>query len=217
MNEEKLYFRCPLLLPRKTQKINNYALKLLVEDGCEFLYINPNTIKWKIIHSDFETAIMNSFVYIYEEFRLQNKPSFCGCFFHFTSCIFKKFKNLVSFIFIINPKFIRMLYCLAFVPCHFVIEIYNHLKISKLLPGSIDNESFRLFLKYFEETWLMETGSNCISNWNVFNQFDNFTNNHVESMNRNFGLIFGSDCNLWEFMIKCIDLHMNKSIMEAIH
>lgn len=146
------------LLSDKTTRSYTKVLNVL-KSRCDYLGIE---FKPKVVFSDFELAIVNSFRNVYN-IRIR------GCWFHFVQAIYKKINFYgLSIAYKRDPQFYklcRMLFNLALIPPSLVKSYFNI--ISNEMKG-IKKFKVNPFLNYFHKTWISETARYPISIWNHY-------------------------------------------------
>ena len=127
------------LLPDKSEQTYLRFLRQVKE-------LEPSAIPVTVL-TDFEVAMGNA---IKKEFpRVVHR----GCFFHFCQCIYRKIQaNGLKRRYDTNADFalkIRMLSALAFVPTTHIVEEFEFLCDSDILPPEAQS-----IVDYFEDTWI---------------------------------------------------------------
>ena len=142
---------------------------------------------------DFELAIKQA---VDLSFPMSN---FKGCYFHFSQAIMRKFQALGLQMAYRNneeaKRFLRKTAGLAFVPIRFVRLACQGVKAS--VPAHL--QRIEEFVEYFESTWLV--GSFPLQMWNVHENQDYRTNNHLEGWHKRLKNLVGkAHPNIYEFV-----------------
>ena len=177
------------LLPDKTRQTYSRLFELVKQKVVSFgLSLDPSKFL-----GDFELAIKQS---VDLTFPL---AEFKGCYFHFTQALMRKFQTIglqVAYRSDEEAKqFLRKTAALAFVPTKFVRLAWQGIKASA--PSHLPR--IEEFIEYFESTWLV--GSFPLSMWNIHDNDEYRTNNHVEGWHKRLKSLVGkAHPNIYEFV-----------------
>lgn len=147
------------------------------------------TFKPKIIHSDFEVAILRLVA------EMLPNSSINGCFFHYCQAVFRKIKKLGLQPFYTKSKnfkmFIRCLYSLSFLPPQQVETVYRQLLVvaTQIFGFDLADKQLAKFLRYYESTWISGSALFPARIWSNYKQTDR-TNNGTEGFHHGFASKF---------------------------
>ena len=125
---------------------------------------------------DFEEGAIRAFK---EEFPgVQVK----GCHFHFTQCIWRKIQELGLSVEYKEDKKVRVwlefFKTMAFIPIDLLDSTFQYLL--SIQPESLNSDKLRLFVNYFESTWIGRDSKFPKDMWNHYETIGPRSNNHVE-------------------------------------
>ena len=177
------------LLPDKSRQTYSRLLEL-VKRKTVSLELNLSPSKFL---GDFELAIKQAVDLCFP------LADFKGCYFHFSQALMRKFQALglrVAYRSDEEAKqFLRTTAALAFVPIRFVRLAWQGIKASA--PTHLPR--IEEFVEYFESTWLV--GNFPVQMWNVYENEDYRTNNHLEGWHKRLKCLVGkSHPNIYEFV-----------------
>mmetsp|Transcript_6454 Transcript_6454/g.10863 ORF Transcript_6454/g.10863 Transcript_6454/m.10863 type:complete len:180 (-) Transcript_6454:57-596(-) len=120
--------------------------------------------------------------------------------------------ELVSF-----RRFVNYLYAIAYLPTDAVPDAFRYICQTKIDAQIQGLPNFAEFRDYYYNTWIADASSYSVADWNLFDDDDHHSNNHVEGHNNLLSKALGSHPNLWEFLLQIKVLHRDSELMEARH
>ena len=164
-----------ILTPDRTKSTYKKMLRQLKQ--CATVNLQPSQV-----FVDFEEGAIRAFK---EEFPgVQVK----GCHFHFTQCIWRKIQELGLSVEYKEDKKVRVwlefFKTMAFIPIDLLDSTFQYLL--SIQPESLNSDKLRLFVNYFESTWIGRDSKFPKDMWNHYETIGPRSNNHVEGYNLKF-------------------------------